>query len=859
MQYDKLLTIAAAGSRKATHWPAQQIYWSELVERLRVPVRGTETLEQYLQLPKAQQDDLKDVGGFVGGWFHGDRRKAANVAGRDLITLDLDHIPAGATDDVLRRLEALGCAYVVYSTRKHEPAKPRLRALFPLSRTATADEYEPVARKLASILGIELCDPTTFEASRLMYWPSCCADSQYVFHYGDKPFVDTDGLLAMYVNWRDVSEWPQVPGVHDAQVKRATKQADPTTKTGIVGAFCKVYDIYRAMDKYLPGVYEPTEHPDRYTYTGGTTTGGAIVYDNGLYLYSHHATDPVSGRLVNAWDLVRLHKFGDLDDDAAPGTPPAKLPSWSAMRQLAIQDPDVMAVLDAERYAQVREAFADEITATSEAPAADVGVSGAAAETASTGTDLSWLRKLKRNPNTGAPEKSAYNVQVVLENDPALKGRIYLDTFADRLMVVPPLPWGTRMHETEEQPWGPQDDAGFSVYLDSLLGMKPSRIIEAAVYEHAARHARNPVREYLMSLKWDGVPRLDTIYIDYLGAEDCPYTRAVARKALVAAVARAMSDKPVKFDVMTVLSGPQNKGKSTLFRRLGRQWFTDSIKSFEGKEAEELIAGKWIVEIAELQAFNKSDVNRIKQFLSKEEDQYRPAYARTVKSQIRRCIFFGTTNDHEYLRDQTGNRRFWPVDILVQEPKLSSYDDLHDHVVDQIWAEAVMRWRLGEPLTLPKELEAEADRRREIHLERDPLQGIIEEFLQKPVPEDWSKWSLGRRLMYWGGEMQTESLKLVPRDRVCALEIWRECLGERRAMTKADAARINSILQSLEGWDRGTTLWFGPLYGTQRGFRRNSSLHVVSREHNGSETQDKEVALKRKEKDSMLYRSITEK
>ncbi|MCG6197251.1 virulence-associated protein E, partial [Anoxybacillus sp. LAT_38] len=175
--------------------------------------------------------------------------------------------------------------------------------------------YEPLARKLASIIGIELCDPSTFEAHRLMYWPSCCADSQYVFHYGDKPFLDADGLLAMYTDWRNVAEWPQVPGTSQSHVRLATKQGDPTAKQGIVGAFCRQYDIYKAMETFLPGVYIPTDDGSgRFTYAGGSTTGGAIVYDNGQFLYSHHATDPCSGRLVNAFDLVRLHKFGELDD-----------------------------------------------------------------------------------------------------------------------------------------------------------------------------------------------------------------------------------------------------------------------------------------------------------------------------------------------------------------------------------------------------------------------------------------------------------------------------------------------------------------------------------------------------------------
>ncbi|MBE3571125.1 MAG: virulence-associated protein E, partial [Bacillales bacterium] len=154
MQYDRKITISAAGSRKATLWPAQTLYWSEMVEKLRTAVRGTETLAEYLKLPKREQDELKDVGGFVGGKLADNRRKANNVIGRDLITLDMDNIPAGGTADVLRRLEGLGCAYAVYSTRKHEEARPRLRVIVPLNRTATADEYEPLARKLASIIGI---------------------------------------------------------------------------------------------------------------------------------------------------------------------------------------------------------------------------------------------------------------------------------------------------------------------------------------------------------------------------------------------------------------------------------------------------------------------------------------------------------------------------------------------------------------------------------------------------------------------------------------------------------------------------------------------------------------------------------
>jgi len=806
MLHNRELTISTAGNRHSTNWQNQTIWWSEIIERLRVAARGTETLAEYLQLPKRQQDDLKDIGGFVGGALSGPRRKASAVTGRDLITLDLDTIPPFATDDVLRRIDGLGCAYVVYSTRKHAPDRPRLRLIVPTDRTVTADEYEPIARKLAEMIGIEMCDPTTFQVTRLMYWPSCCADSQFIYHYGDKPFLSADGMLALYADWRDWMSWPQVPGADAQHVRLAAKQGDPHTKPGVVGAFCRQYDVLTAIETFLPRVYEPTEDPTRWTYAAGSTTGGAVIYDDGKFLYSHHATDPCSGRLVNAFDLVRLHKFGDLDDDAAPGTPTNRLPSYTAMVAFALQDAGVAAAMQQERYERAVEAFQSA-----------GGLPRAGEQPAEQSTD--WIRLLELSPTTGRPAKTPHNILTLLRHDPAVAGKIYRDTFAERLMGRGPLPWARRANTHGAFVWDDSDDNGLGLYVDRVLGFSSERPLRMALSEIAEANAINPVAAYLESLTWDGVPRLDTIYIDYFGAEDCPFVRAVARKALVAAVARAMIGK-VKFDYMTVLySQQQGIGKSTLFRRLGKEWFTDSIKSFEGKEAEELIQGKWIVEIAELQAFNRVDINRIKQFLSKEDDQYREAYGRNVKNQIRRAVFFGTTNDHEYLHDPTGNRRFWPVDARPEKATKNVFRDLTEYEVDQIWAEAVVRWREGEALYLSPELEAEAERRRQEHMVRDPLEGIIEEFLERPVPEDWLKWDLERRMIFWNGGMQYNG-PLVRRDRICAAEIWRECLGERKAIPRQDAARINAVLTKIPGWRRAGVIRIGANYGSQKGFVR---------------------------------------
>lgn len=807
MIYDRQITISAAGSRMARFWPPQTLAWSELIARISTPIRGTETLTEYLKYPRGRQDDLKDVGGFVAGSLGGNRRKAAAVTGRDVLTLDMDNIQPGGMDDVLLRVAGLGCGYAIYSTRKHHRNAPRLRVLIPLNRTATADEYEPLARRLAQWIGLDLCDPTTFEASRLMFWPSASADSQFVATYEDLPFLDADGVLATYTNWHNIAEWPEVPGAAQAPTRMAAKQGDPTGKSGVVGAFCRIYDIHRAIAELLPSEYAPSDlGPNRYTFTGGSTSGGAVVYDDGKFLYSHHATDPCSGQLVNAFDLVRLHKFNARDDDVKPGTPINRMPSYVAMCEYAIADTQVAAVLNQERYESV---------------AADFKAQGAEAEAAD------WIKLLAVSHTTGAPAKTIKNVLICLRNDPRLAGHIKMDTFAEALMGVAPLPWAPR--STEEGPfrWTDSDDSGLRNYIEQILGYRIKDLIQDALILYAAENAYNPVRAYLEALAWDEVPRLDTLYVDYMGADDTSYTRAVTRKGVTAAVARAMQPG-IKFDTMTVLCGRQGIGKSTLFARMGGEWFSDSLKTFAGKEAAELLQGVWIVEVGELEAYGKSDVREVKSFLSKCDDQYRAAYARKTEKHLRRCVFFGTTNDHDYLKDTTGNRRFWPVDAEFQKPSKNIFQDLTADVATQIWAEAAVRWRAGESLCLDADLEVEAEIRRAQHLDMDPLAGQIAEFLDQPVPEDWQTWSLDRRRMYWAGGVNTKDLKTEPRDRICAIEIWRECLCENRTSApKQEAHRINALLEAMTGWERVSTLRFGAGYGTQKGFRRMQAYRLA--------------------------------
>ena len=800
---DKKLVISVGQSRRSTNWIRTEMMWSEFIDRLRTPQRTPETIEEYLNMTKAQQGQLKDIGGFVGGALNGTQRKAKNVTGRDLVTLDLDNIANGETANVLRKIDSLGAGYAVYSTRSHAEFRPRLRVIMPLDRTVTADEYEPIARKLASYIGLEMCDPTTFEASRLMYWPACSSDSQYVFNFADKSFVSADGILQQYTDWHDVSVWPQVPGEANKAKTLLAKQQDPTSKEGIVGAFCREFNIYQAIERFIPHAYDTTEHDDRLTYTGGSTVAGAVIYDGGNFLYSHHATDPCSGQLVNAFDLVRLHLFGDKDEAAKPGTPANKLPSYQEMKKLALGNEAVARDLNQHYAAQASDFFTN-------------------LDTAGEGDkqhqpDVNWMAdaKLDYDQNTGRPKKTRDNIMKILQHDPALKGKIAVDDFAVRGLALGALPWNPA---EDRRLWTDTDDAGVAWWLETRYDITGREKIDGALLLVSEANKINEVKDYLTSLEWDKTPRLDTVLSDYLGADDTPYTRAVARKSLTAAVVRVMQPG-CKYDYVPVFVGPQGIGKSTFLATLGKSWFSDSLQSFEGKEAAEMIQGVWINELGEMTGYTRSETNTIKQFLSKREDIYRQAYGRRTGRYPRKCVFFGTCNQFEFLKDLTGNRRFWPVDVGRNRPKKHIWNDLPGEV-DQIWAEAVWRWRIGEPLYFEKpEMEDLARAEQEKHREANIKEGVIRSFLEQPIPVNYYSMDLAARRMYWSGG--AHGVETMPRKKTCAAEIWCEAFGGNLLLMKrADTLEINQILENLPDWKRNANVRRYGYCGTQKGFEK---------------------------------------
>lgn len=815
---DRRLAISVGNSRKSINWQKTDMLWSEFVEKLRIPQRTPEKLEEYLNMPAAQQGSLKDIGGFVGGTLSGPHRKADSVTGRDLITLDLDNIAAGETDNVLRKIDALGIAYAVYSTRSHADWKPRLRVILPLDKTVSADQYEPIARKLASTIGIELCDPTTFEASRLMYWPGCSSDSRYIFASADKPFISADGILALYADWHDVTTWPQVPGEANKAKTLLAKQQDPTTKDGLIGAFCRTYNIYGAIEKFIPLAYTATDKDDRLTYTGGSTVAGAVVYEDGLFLYSHHATDPCSGQLVNAFDLVRLHLYGDQDSEVKPGTPTNRMPSFMAMKEAALKDTAVMTELNMARAEEnAASNVFDKLDGNAADEAAEPKQDGQQPQAEAKKPEVSWMLQAGLSyDGNGNLRKTRDNIIRILTYNPVYKGKIATDDFAVRGMALGALPWNT---SDERRIWSDTDDAGLAWELERNYGIVGKDKIDAALLLVSEANRYNEVKAYLTSLTWDMLPRLDTVLHDYLGAEDNDYTRAVARKSFCADVARVMTPG-CKYDYVPVFVGPQGIGKSTFLATIGKDWYSDSLQSFEGKEAAEMIQGVWINELGEMTSYRKSEANTVKQFLSKGADIYRQAYGRRTGKFPRKCVFFGTCNTYEFLNDLTGNRRFWPVDVGKLPTVKSVWSDLPQEV-DQIWAEAVVRWLAEEPLYFDKpEMEQLARAEQDRHREANVKEGVIREFLDKKIPDNFYKLSLSSRRTFWGGGMQIDA-PLVERDKVCALEIWCECFGgDIKNMRRADAMEINQILANLDGWKRNNSVRRFGYCGIQKGFER---------------------------------------
>lgn len=793
---DFSIDLATAHSRIAKKWRNRHWLWSELLQRCSETKRTGETAAEYARMSKEEQSNVKDVGGFVGGYLSGGIRKNANVMYRTVATLDIDYGTVNVWDDFTM---AFGFAAMIYSTHKHSSKTPRYRLVFPLSRQVSPAEYEPLCRKIAAEIGIDLFDDTTYELPRLFYWPSTSKDADFVFDYQDGPACDVDAILSQYVDYKDVSAWPLSSREGDVIAHEIKKQGDPTEKPGVIGAFCRAYSIEDAIDTFLSDKYEKTGHDARYTYKLGSVAGGLVCYE-GKFAYSHHETDPASKQLCNAFDLCRVHLFG-AQDEGSRALDVTRKPSYTAMQEFAAKDKAVKLLMARERA----QAAADDFDGLDDAELPE-------------DYNDEWKAELEYT-KSGKLLCNIANIILILENDPALAGHIVHDLFTGMDSAKDGLPWNKNANQ-----WTDTDDANLRVWLEKHYDITGKEKIADALTAVLTRHSYHPIRDYLNGLTWDGVPRLDRIIIDYMGAEDSELNRAMSRKHFVAAVARVFTPG-CKYDYCLIMSGAEGIGKSTLLRVMGGKWFNDSITTLEGKEGMEQLRRAWVVELGELSSIKRSDVEQVKAHLSKQVDIYRAAYARRVLEHPRQCVFCGTTNEALFLKGDTGNRRFWVIPVVAELRKYKDWSEAIRRDRDQLWAEAVHYYKQGEPLYLSEELEAQAKQRQQDFNDDndDPIVAMLDKYLNTLLPVNWDTMDIQARRSYLRDPDPLQAEGTVKRDKVCAAEFICEQLGKDMADKdyKYLCRRVSKMIGDRPEWERvSSTKHAAKLYGTQRGFRR---------------------------------------
>lgn len=756
------ITIYCGNSRQTKTWTKQETTLEGLYERLKTPIRTSETNAEYKKMKKSERDEAKDHGGFVGGVLKDGLRRRANVESRGLVTLDVDH----ATTSFLNAYKASHFKSILYTTHSHTPESPRFRIIIPLTTPVSVDTYNAIARYLAAEIGMEQVDPCSFLPHQLMYWPSASKDGEYVCEMFDGDELDPDVFLKKYPDWKDPTKLPKSKNEKDPG-NQGNKQADPLTKKGIRGVFNRTYTVQAAIEKFLSHIYSPTQDPNRYHYIPSDSIPGLMVFDN-KFAYSHHASDPAFGQELSAFDLVRIHLFGG---------------DYKQMAEMAAEDEEVKVNAVSEKRGEAKEDF----------------------------KDADWEKKLTIDKE-GKVENTVPNLMLILTNDPAFQGFAF-NEMASKVEVVGDVPWD---RPKDIHFWRDADTAQLKAVLDTNYRDFSNRNYDICFTKVADDRRFHPIRDYLDALPvWDGIERVDTLYIDYFGAEDNKYIREAARKPLVAAIARVYHPGR-KFDYVPVLNGPQGIGKSTFFDKLARDYFSDSLTltDMKDKSGAEKLQGYWILEMSELSGMRKADQETVKSFLSRRDDDYRPSYGRTVESHPRQCIIVGSTNAQSgFLRDITGNRRFWPIRVSGESKKKSW--EMSEAEVDQIWAEALEYYRDGESLKLSAEADAIAFGEQTKAMEKDERQGMVEEYLGTLLPENWDEMDLYQRRNFFTDKIGAKGT--VERKSVSNAEIWCECYGKNLAEMKAsDSYAIAALMVQIDGWTRSNKTRRLPIYGKQR-------------------------------------------
>jgi len=805
----RTIAISTADSRESVRWVTRTTSWSDLVAKLKTPQRLQITAARFKALPQGERHALKDAGGYIAGKCHNGRRKAADVREIQLVRLDADAAPVDWQEAFAKNLD--GLVWFAHTTASHQPDAPRVRVVLPLSRAVTPEEYSYISRRIAERIDPDAFpDATTFRHNQMMFWPAVPSDAEYVAVEGTGRVFDVDALLASAPDWQDVSTWPFPPegGIHAA----GSRQQDPLEKKGWIGAFCRTSDIYKAIETFLPGTYAPGSSPDRFSYAKGSLRNGLVIYEGGRWAFSHHAlSDPAAGKLLNSWDLVRIHLYGELDRKVGPDVATARFPSSLKMKELAQSDDAVRRIVAVERIATADDFDVVDPGGDKEQPTED---------------DSAWMERLDFDSDA-APKATPANLNLILRHDSRLTDILRYNTMTHAVEITEKWPVAVGRHGGPEsarvavqkkkkrsRPATMLDDDHVAALQNALSVLWKQNWAFEVVFRSARLVAKDdsfcPIVDILDGLKWDGVARIDSWLSDYCEVEPSEYTRQVGRKFLIAAVAR-VREPGCKFDYMLLLHGEQGTRKSTTCMVLALEpRFYAELRTVDPKMAAEAVCGKWIVEMSELDAMNRGETTSLKAFVTSPADRLRPAYGRSTEEWLRTCVVIGTTNEVEVLRDTTGNRRFWPVHTgHIDTDGLKA-------VVPQLYAEADVAFMLGENLYLEGEAAEIALGEQEAHRQVDPWEDTISVWLEKPIPEDWYDRP---------GEYVQLTEKMVERTKVCVQEILTACLDiPVGRQTATDRRRVGSIMRRFSAWSRPNepvaVLRFGKRYDRQRGWQK---------------------------------------
>lgn len=775
---------AAFGQGKNTaHWRPDTVTWSDILGWMQAPKSSKDT-GGYVFAKLAKRPKIHaSTGEECKGGYHRDNKSLELRAA--LIVLDIDAAPDDY--DAAVELALLGHSYVLHTTFSSTPDAPRYRLIVQADRAMEIAEYGQAAESLAQRVtepGVVI-DRRSFAAAQFMYFPAAKQPELFQYWVGQGKPISVDELLdsLALVDMEDVPK----PG---------RNKRDPFKIEGPVGVFNRTYQDWDELIEVFDLPYEAVAE-GRWRLKGSKHDGGLTLFSDGL-VQSFHANDPAFGT-QNAFDLVRLHEFGELDQWVKPGTPVTNLPSTKAMSDMILRDPRVM-----------KELFDDAAQAFADSPDADDVDDDDDAHGNDWKTQLNWTSRMKLSGN------DLHNWDVLRKYDPLFRMLRYNDMTETVEWLPERLPWrdaGLDPQVTDE------DRTEFHDYLIRTYKFDqiPRELLAARTDAKAKSRNYYPVRDYLDALRWDGVPRLEECLP---GVTPTDYTRWVARKCLVAAVARVY-EPGCFWDHTLVLYGDEGVGKSKWISRMSKGWTASLPSKIDGADAMMVMQRSWIVVSDEGHAMKRADFEALKDFLTRTEDTYRKPYARQPLSSKRRAVVWSTTNDETFLRNEIGNRRF----LVVRCEGAVDFDALTDDYVDQVWAEAVDLYRSGaEDLFVTGDQSDQATHERTHFTEEDVIRGIVVEYLNQLVPADWEFMDRTARIR-WYQDKEFGEAGSVPIDRICSAEVLEIAIGRRLGDERVgEIPRITNILKRLPDWEiEGTSSNSGG-YGPQLMFYRKDSL-----------------------------------